>query len=765
MYINFLIRYRKTFIAFWSLMLLGFFSVLIIRFFSAAPVIDNSVGIWFQSDDQELVRYQQYNQEFGEQEWTLLMIKTASIYDPAFLKSLAAISARIEQLPHVLKVTSIATVRDNFITGEDELEYRKIYPQAKDISGIISQRQLDEMRRLLIANPIFINNLIQKDKDNFTVVLIQNDNFIYDPSPYRVELVDAINNIFDQYPHIQAYSLAGTTVVNAELNRAAERDVYIYYTLISLLLLVFGWLNFHNIKDLLVMFAVVLGSVLPSMGLIAYRDIPFNMITVMLPTILVSLAVAGVVHVINEFHSQHQQVSRELAVQKTIQQLWKPCMFTALTTIFGFASLTVSTVEPVFQLGLYAGVGIFLAWVTSLTVSPVLLYILWSRQKSFTHKQNAFTHKLMNADGLYLHKPIKLVLFISLLIPVFGLTKLETDTNYTRFFDDSIRITGAYKDIEEAGFAQNPVSVVIEYPKGNGFSNTGYFQSVVEFEKQLTVLPQVIKIISANDLLRQIDSAFNAGYTSDSIFDHYNAAQIDQLLFLGELSANDDLDDLLLKNKSKLQILVLTPYMSSKELETFRAQVSKLKDQYLPRELNVYVTGTTVLWANMDKQVSNTQLYSLGGISVFLLVLFIGLYRSYRLVIVALLVNALPLAITLGVMGLVGVKINIATALIGGITLGVVVDDTIHLFSRIKYFLNRGQGIALAVENAIRHVGKSIINTTVIVAGGFACLATSSFLPSAQFGVFVTLAITIALVLDLYIAPILINILYPRTLT
>jgi hypothetical protein len=97
--------------------------------------------------------------------------------------------------------------------------------------------------------------------------------------------------------------------------------------------------------------------------------------------------------------------------------------------------------------------------------------------------------------------------------------------------------------------------------------------------------------------------------------------------------------------------------------------------------------------------------------------------------------------------------------LIGGITLGVVVDDTIHLFSRIKYYLKHGYDIASAVDKAVIHVGKSIVNTTLIVAGGFACLATSSFLPSSQFGIFVTLAITVALLLDLYLAPMLIKVL------
>ncbi|MGD8641995.1 MAG: efflux RND transporter permease subunit [Gammaproteobacteria bacterium] len=760
MFINRLIAHRKIAIILWGLVLLGFSCALVMRLMSDAPVIDNSVGIWFQSDDKELVRYREYNQAFGDQEWTLLLVRTASIYAPAFLKDLADISARIERLPHVKKVTSIANVRDNFITADDELEYRKIYPKAEDESGLITLQQVAAMRQALSANPIFHNNLIQADKDDVTVVLIQNDNFIHDPSPYRIELVDRIADIMAQYSLIDDYALAGTTVVNAELNRAARRDVYVYYALISLLLVVFGWLNFGNIRDLLVLFAVVLGSVVPSMGLIALMAIPYNMITVMLPTILVSLAVAGVVHVINEFHRHHRQYPRAIALQQTIRQLWKPCFYTAVTTILGFASLTMSTVEPVFQLGLYAGMGIFLAWLTSMTIAPLLLYILWVGPKAGELDNNRLLNQLAARTAPVRQNKFQWLLFVVLCIPVIGLSQLETDTNYTRFFDESTPVTKAYDDIKNAGFAQNPISIVIEYPDDKRFSDDAYFAPALEFERQLMDLPEVIKILSANQLLRQIDKAFNGEHTSQALFEQYGARQIDQLVFLAELSGNDDLDDLLLKDKTQTQLLALTPYMSSRELDRFRVKVQQLSSRLLPSEVNVYVTGTTVLWANMDQQVSRTQLYSLLGVSVLLMCLFVAIFRCWRLTLVALVVNALPLAVTLGTMGLLDIKINIATALIGGITLGVVVDDTIHLFMRIKHYLNEGCSIDVAIDHAVQHVGKSIINTTFIIAGGFACLATSSFLPSSQFGVFVTLAIIIALILDLYIAPLLLKRLF-----
>ena len=137
------------------------------------------------------------------------------------------------------------------------------------------------------------------------------------------------------------------------------------------------------------------------------------------------------------------------------------------------------------------------------------------------------------------------------------------------------------------------------------------------------------------------------------------------------------------------------------------------------------------------------------------------IFGSIRLGMIGLLINILPLAVTLGCMSLLDIKINIATALIGGISLGVVVDDTIHLISRIKLNLQNGHSIAHAVDDALQSVGKSIVRTTLILVVGFSCMATSNFLPTAHFGIFISLSIFLALVLDLIYLPALLKA-FPR---
>ena len=270
---RFCLTHKKLTLLFWSLAIGYFLTVIGLRLLSDQPAIDNSVGIWFLSDDQALKEYQQYNRDFGEKEWTLLLLKTASIYEPEFLDDLAAITQRLETLKHVVKVTSIVNVRDNEIDRDDSLNYKKIFPQTSKNHPTLSADQLDQFKQKLLANPLFEHNIFQRNDPRYTVLLLQNDNQIFNATPYRIELVDAITSIVEQYPSVENYALAGTTVVNAELNRAAKRDVVVFYSLITLFLMLFGWLTLNSFKDLLIMLMVVCCSMSTAMGLLALLGI------------------------------------------------------------------------------------------------------------------------------------------------------------------------------------------------------------------------------------------------------------------------------------------------------------------------------------------------------------------------------------------------------------------------------------------------------------------------------------------------------------
>ena len=756
--LKFCLKYKNSILALWCTFIL-LSGVAIIRHISGhQSAVDNSVSVWFMEDDAELKTYEQYHADFGEQEWTILMLEADNVYAPEFLRDLRQIVQRIEALDHVIKVNSIVNIRDNERLPDASLSYAQVYPEDEN-SVLLSEEQINQFREKLERNPIFHQNLLERGASDRTVLLIQNSNLIHSLEPYRVGLVDGIRRIVSEYSSVGSHALAGTTVVNAELNRASLRDVYIFYTLITVLLVLFGGVLFRNVKDVSILLVVVVGSILPTMGLISALGIPFNMVTVMLPTILIALSVADAVHVIHDFHLEHQSKSTQEAIHASVNQLWKPSLWTSLTTIVGFASFTTSTVYPMFQLGVFASFGIILAWLTTMLLLPQLFLRFWSGKKreiSMPHlPKPSWGDRIL---GIIQNRRAPLILLLLLLlIPASGIIHMDVDTDYTKFFSQSTELTKAYDAIDKGGFAQNPVTIVLEYPEGAYYGNENYHQGLLAFEQEIRTLPEVIKLLSLNDLLIEFDQAFNGNDENEHRFAEYSLEQLSQLLFLAELSGNDDINDFIVEEKDQIQILALTPYMSSKELQNFRSRVNDLKDLHLPSEMQMLVTGTTVLWANMDEQISQTQLLSLGVIATFLVVSLPLIFGSFRLGFVGVILNFLPLGVALGLMSYLGIKVNMATALIGGISLGVVVDDTLHMLFRARIHFKQGMDWSLAVDKALSSVGSSIVTTSIILVGGFLCMATSTFLPTAHFGFFIALAIIVALFLDLFILPILVK--------
>ena len=428
MFLRNLRRFRLPIITLWIALLVVFFAALTHKLLlSEKTIIDNSVGIWFDQKDPELVDYQAYNDTFGDKEWSILLLQTESIYNPEFLSQVDTLTQQIEALDNVIKVTSITNIRDNFSSDDGALDYRRLYSN----NVLQDSAALAEYREQLAANPVFERNLILSDDERYTVVLIQNDNLVYSQSNYRIKLVDAITQSVNEHSLIQEHALAGTTVVNAELNRAAIRDVFVFYTLVTVLLTLIAFYMLRSIRNLVVMYAVVMTSALPAMGLLAVLGIAFNIMTVMLPTVLIALSVAGVIHIISEFHQLRAEHSSESAMQKTLQHLYKPTLWTTLTTVVGFAVFTTSNVNPVFQFGAIAAFGLVMACVANLIIAPLLLVWLWPDNIPSPETLQPRSMPAWLTVGQ--HSPKRVLLMTMLLaIPLLGLFKLEVDTNYIK---------------------------------------------------------------------------------------------------------------------------------------------------------------------------------------------------------------------------------------------------------------------------------------------------------------------------------------------
>ena len=784
--VNWTLKNRLSILFLWViLILLACFQL--IRFLSGSEApIDNSVSIWFQKNDPELLRYQQFNAAFGEAEWTILLLKTAIDDDKSIVDHLAELAENIESIPHVQKAISLADFRRN----QGDFPDPATHEVTKARNHNTTQQQLHKNRTsdgqldLLVAQNPRLNGILYRDHDaGHLAILIKIDNLIDARTKYRIQALDRIRGLVSEKPWIQDHALAGTLIVNAEMNRAAEHNAIVFYFLISGLLLLLSLLTLKYYRDTLVLLAIVVGTVLPVMAGLSILGESYNMLTIMLPTMLAAFSVADIVHVIDLFHKERTSTWKSrgssetascihsTAIINAIEQLWKPGLWTSLTTAIGLFALSRSDVIPVFQIGVAGPLGILWAWLQTVIVAPAMLSLLWnSSHEPTTHTsikittQDAYQRMVHWLISLHHLHPRKLLIGLCLMaLPVLGLPWLEVDTNYAKFFRSDSRLPIDYSKVEQAEFAQNPLSLQVSIIAGKDITSHGIYRKIRQFETRLESLKPVEGIFSASVLMESLGGSLTRSDRHFDIATQESQQMVALLLERAKENGYKEFEDFIVPNGRKIQIIVMTNYLSSKELDALKMAILKTASETFSQDnISIAITGTTVLWASMDEHISKTLLHSIIFSFCVMGLLLPFIFRSFKLGLLGIAINFLPVSISLGVMALVDIKVNIATALIGSIAFGIVVDDTIHFLTRF----NRNRTLGLSVTESISEtsmvIGRSIITTSLVLVGSFATLASSSFLPSAHFGIFIALSVSLALYLDIFNLPLVLRFMHRK---
>lgn len=734
---NFLLRlslgHFRQVAGFWFALLLGMFVVLAFRLAGPEEVIDNSVGIWFLKDDPDLELHAENNEAFGSKEWSLLLLETRSVADPVFLEELARLTSGLESVPHVRRVVSLANV----------------------------PRPAGELRAALEKMPTLEKLLLPQGWGTRTAILVQSDNLLHNREPYRIALVDSIHRLVDGVPTVINHALAGTTVINAELNRAAKTDALRFYTLVTAMILGFGWLALRDFRDLFILAVVLMVAVLGPMGAIASLGMPFNIVTILLPLVLVSLSVCDVIHVIIAFHGERVTRPAADAARAAIERLWTPCFWTSVVTIAGVLSLATSTVAPIRQMGLFASMGLVLAWACTMTLVPALLSAFWAnRTRSTASGWAPGTHgerllPYLSGRWRWLWLPVAALL----VVPMAGIMKLEVDTDYTRFFAPGAPVSRAYQELEDAGMAQSVLEVVVAADNSKWLDGADGRAGMRVLESRVRDMPFVRNTLSEAALLEP----FAGGNDDSSALGKMlpSSMKTGMIRTTARAAGFSGLDDYATRDRSRQRIVVLTDHMSARELGAFKASVEATAAEILPPAVSASVLGTAVLWANMDREIENTQVRSIWVMAAVFFMLLPILFRSVWLGLLGVFINGLPLAMTFGLMGLLGLRLNMATALIGGVSIGSTVDSTLFFINRFQAERASGKAWAEAIAAAVRGVGDGIIMTTGILAGGFLCMTVSSFLPTAHFGIFTCFTIVTGAFLDIFISPIVLGFFAP----
>jgi hypothetical protein len=542
--------------------------------------------------------------------------------------------------------------------------------------------------------------------------------------------------------------LVGSTVLIAALDELSEREAQRSFPLAVLGSLVVLALLLRSARAMAVAAASSGLAVVLTLGVVAGLGGSLSMLTAVLPALLWVLGLSYAVHVLHRSMLHRQALPVPEAVERGLSETSRGVTFSAITTALGFASLLVASLKPVRELGAYGAVGILLALAVSLTVTPLL-----ARLVKLPPRHEATGRPHARGAPLSIARPRAILAAAASLfaLAVASVPAIRLESNPLSFLPSSHAVARDYAWVgrELTGFYT--AEVVVRTP--TGWTDPAVWPVIEGLRDGLAGSPIVARVMTPLDLLRKLNQ-WDRGLDPAAYRLPEDRATADRLVRELDPVGRAVLRTLASENGDDVRLSVVVREMDEGQFLALVADARRLLDA-LPDGYSGYVTGQVLRLVNAQQALVATQLGSLGlAMLVIFLAIWVGL-RSWRLTLVAVPPNLVPVAVTFGTMAWLGVPMNAATVMVASVSLGIAVDNTIHLLLAYRSSREGGTGVPEAAAAALRLVAPAISDATLAACTGFGALYVSAFLPIRYFGLLATVMMVVALGCHLLVTPAL----------
>lgn len=709
---------------------------------------------FISTDDPVLAQFRKFQQQFENEEGVVVAYESDSLFSEQEIRYLAALQARLEQLPGVTEVRSLINAEK--IKGlEGGLDIAPLIDTtAMDRAGLLTAEQL------VSGDPLFEGVNLSADHRVAALILTLpgilnkgSDSICKAFYPQLMELVKSEKKNFNRILHV-----GGDVVTDSAVEALMNRDLAMLFPISLLFSALVLFVFFRKTITTLVPLVPVLLAIVWVLGLKGWTNIPLTPVSITLFPLIMVIGLANSIHIISHYRKiRPGHTNNYEAMYATLQRILKPGFMAAFTTAVGFASLGVSKVTGISQMGLFAAFGVMSAYVLSLIIIPSALLVskVFSQDKQKQEKRNDLDHMLVRIDGLNQRRPKTLIVafIVVTLIMALYIPNIRVEGSMASFAREKTTLRRDIQFIDQHLSGINSFELILT---GNeeAFKQPEILRGIDRIESELERNDHVLKVFSVSTLLKTITQALHEGQPDQYVLPQ-SREEIAQSYFLYEISGGDELSSFIDESYSTARLTIRTRQLKNEEQKAFLAELNRLASQYLP-ETNARVTGMGMLMSHINDNLILTQvesvLMALGLILLLMLVLF-GIKGG----LLSILPNIFPIVFFLGLMGLFGIELNLATSIIASVTIGIVVDDTIHIFYGYKQEMRELNDPSPAIHQALRKVGAAMCVTSLLLVLGFGILTLSESRFIADFGVLSASSIAAALFADLFVSPILLK--------
>jgi predicted RND superfamily exporter protein len=718
---------------------------------------NNDYHIFFDDDNPQVVAFDELQEKYTKDDNVFIVIEPES--GNVFTKETLMAIEELEQLAWQTPFSSRVDALSNFQHTRSEGDDMFVESLASDMSEK-SDVDVANIKKIALSEPLIINRLVN-DKATVTAVNITVTlpaDSMTAPDAVIAHVRTMVADWEKAHPGHKTY-LSGIVMLNGAFAESSMKDMTTLVPLMFLVILATVLITTRSFSGMFTAFIVLIFSIITAMGVAGHIGIQLTGPSSSAPIMIMTLAIADSIHMlITMLQLMKKGKTKREAIVESIRINFMPVFITSATTIIGFLTLNFAEGAPFHDLGNITAMGVSAALLFSLVLLPAIMAII----PVWVKVTNEDGNKSMPIDKLaeFIIRNHKKVLIGSLISAVviasFSFTNV-LNNQFVKFFDHSVKFRTDTDFISE-----NLTGIYnIEYSLGSGevdgISDPAYLQKMDDFEKWFKTQKDVTHVSSFSETMKRVNKSMHG---DDAAYYKVPAAKNEaaQYLLLYEMSLpyGLDLNNQINVDKSETRFTVTLDNISSNEIMALTLKAEEWLRQNAPEHMFSYGISTSLMFSHITKTNMDSMMES--GFGALIIISFILMFalKSGKYGALSIIPNVMPIAVAFGVWGIFNGEISMALTVVLGMTLGIVVDDTIHLLA--KYIRARKE-LNKSPEDAIRYafstVGRAIVVTTIVLVAGFSVLMFSSFGFNSDMGKLTAITIVVALVLDLLLLPAL----------
>ena len=754
---------------------------------------DTSTEGFLYKDAPQIIHYNAFKNQFGEDEKILIAIKTKDVFAPDFLNSLSALHKEIESsAPYIKSVDSLINARRT--TGNEEaLIVEELFE-----GGIPTDvKHLEKLKQFALSNPTYLDLYLNKSATFTTLVIttqtyssihaeieIESDllesgfdntdftpeNLNQDNGEVNAEnltfinveetnrLIGKIETILKKYERNDTHTyIAGSPIVTKNLQASLINDMSTFILYVIITIATFLLIMFKRVSGIFLPLLIVLLTLLSTVGSMAWYGAPVNAMTQILPSLLLAVGVGASVHVLAVFYAKYDEVNdKKEAIAYALGHSGLAIFMTSLTTASSLAAFSFSDIAPVARLGMFSALGVSYQLILTLVLLPALIAALPIKPKQHSSPvKPLLLDRLVHRLGLISITYPKTVVSIAggvMLISIALVSTMQYSHNPLHWFpaDNIVRTSTETIDRELNGSIT--IEVVLDTHNENGVYNPVFLNTLESVTKEIYTFQGehyfIGKIFSINDILMEINKALNENQHSEYRIPQ-NTDLIAQEFLLFENSGSDELENIVDSRFSKTRLSIKAPWVDAVEYVELMDKLNILLNRAFQDTASVTITGTLPILADTItqsiKSAINSYIIAFGVIAILMVILL----NNVKLGLLSLFPNLAPILFGIAIMVLFDIPLDMFTILIGAIAIGMVVDDTIHFMHSFNRYFSETNNVDEAILLTTNSTGRAIFITSIVLSSGFFVFMFASMTNLHNFGLITGLIVLVAMAADL----------------